>query len=104
MATPALSSGFHIESLYANRGCKNCCLCKPCLRKDPWGSFWERLWASSSCESLCDSEVTNGDHGGESMRQLSHGFGVVVQDSGMETMCRLPQKEKMNELRIKMRV
>ena len=47
-------------------------LVQSCLKMDPWRSFWERLWAASPCEFLRDSKSTNGDHGGESMRHLSH--------------------------------
>ena len=39
---------------------------------------WERLWAASPWESLCDSKSTNGDHGGESMRHLSH-YLILIQ-------------------------
>ena len=69
---PLKDKEFDFESLYVDCGCKNCCLFKLYLRMDPWRSFWERLWAASHCEFLRDSELTNGNHGGESMRQLSH--------------------------------
>ena len=44
------------------------------------------------CEFSHDSESTNGDHGGESRRRLSHGFGAITDDSGVETMCHLPHR------------
>ena len=49
-------------------------LVRSCLRVKLWRLFWERLWAASPCKFLCDSESTNGDHGGESMRYLSQIF------------------------------
>ena len=51
---------------------------------DPWRSFCERLRAASPCKFLRDSESTNGDHGGESMRHLSQ-YTAQILNNGPKT-------------------